>query len=512
MIESAWIGESTVSTSCACVCVDTAGTVTLSGDGFTAPASQSVDPAVNSGVARFNVTGLEENKSYPATVTFTGGNSIDVTLKTLSTKKVHVVTISCTDSNKSRKYAWDNLRDVIDSLDAPVIIMSIGDFGYPDNTSESYGSLTMTPSSQINANANPSGYQDSYYKTRRIMHQLPWVQNIIRHNTIYFAIDDHDIFDGWDWSLLQANRMYIDDGAPSVEQIPNTLSNADKLTYLKNMYDVPRAIVDDFAVGNPVNTDSNLDTYPSATYFRQRIGTLVEIFFFDALSYRHPRTQGGIYTEPEAIIPDGVNKTMFGDTGKAFSLINAGSGDGKQLPWFKIQMAASEAAGVKHKIISCNKKTHPNANNNVDNMGNWSYERDRILKWLVDNSITSVVWGTGDRHDTTVINRHGDETIDAAIVDLNHICVSACPIGRYQVGPLPAGGAGYELGVVWKRAGDSGDYSPWDNIHKSFSIATVTEDKQTWRIYDAQGSGSISWEGYVNAGENVLTYNKQKFT
>ena len=510
-IESAWIGESTETSSCVCVCVSVTGTVTLSGSGFTAPASQSVNTGTNSGVARFDVTGLTKGQSYPATVTFTGGNSIAVTMKTLSDDKLHIAIISCTDSNKSRKHAWNSMRDTMNALDAPVILMSVGDFGYADNTPESYGALSSTPSNNYDANSEASDFQGSYRLTKRIMLQLPWVQDIIRHNPVYFILDDHDIFDGWDWSLLEANRAFQDNGAPSVEQIPDVLSDANKILYLQDMYDLSREVYDDFSQGNPTNTDSDLDTYPVASYFRQRVGTLCELFAIDAVSYRHPRTSGGVYTEPWTIITDvSGNKTLLGDTGKALPVANAGSGDGKQLPWFKAQLTASEAAGVKHKIVACNKKTHPNNPDNTDHMGNWSNERDSTLKWIVDNSITSVVWGTGDRHDPVAIYRHGDETIDSATVNVEHVCVSACPIGRYQVGVTPVAGATYEPHVVWKGAGQSGDYTPWNKNFRCYSIATITPEKQEWSIYSAQEVGRYVWRGHVNAGENKLSYVRPK--
>ena len=207
-----------------------------------------------------------------------------------------------------------------------------------------------------------------------------------------------------------------------------------------------------FRVGYDVNGNIN-NTTPH-----------VEFFFIDCFSYRDPiaATDDGTVASP--------NKTMLG--------VN-------QRDWLKAHLLSSTAT---FKVIFSGKRTYRHTVGNADTWNQYTKERDNILQYIEDNSITGMLWVAGDQHFPHVIATEagvGTPTEGGSFYD--HVCMTACPVYS-NTNSTDVGN-----GVIW--------------AHDAY-VMGIVEINQTYieaSIREVNRGGAL-WIGRVVAGDNALSY------
>ena len=295
------------------------------------------------------------------------------------------------------------------------VFFSQGDAPYCNTSSSNFGFTASTVDKDTTV-AQFITHHDQHHAT-------PDVAAMLAAKTHYYIMpDDHEWGgDNWDHTITQANTQ------TSIGAV--TQADADA------HWDAGRqAVTDAIATyaDNPVNSDSGATAdkpsesaeadganYP-VMYFRQGFdingntstAPHIEFFNIDCISYRDPIAD-----------TDNASKTMLGANQKA---------------WLKAQLLASSAT---FKVIVSNKKTYATpTNDNTDTWGEYTTERDEMLTYIASNSLTGIMWLSGDRHYPHVIKTSisGGDTYD-------HYCFCACPIS------IDTNSIGIASEVVWDR-------------------------------------------------------------
>ena len=448
------------------------GTVSIAVNGQTF--SALADTTVNDGTVIIDVTGLTDKK-VPWTLSFDGSvygeYSGDKGLSGWPKTPAKIAYGSCEDERSVLHVGYQAVKQ------GACCFCFIGDTPYTVLTRTAWGEST-TNAGQVTTTDNFNAYSRRFRKN-------PGFQYVGHRIPCFFMADDHDYWpgDNWDHSLDNANSNA---GGEAVQPPVTTQAEVDAIWLIGN---ASRRI---YHAGNPINTDSDAATQkpPASTltdadypvnYFRTQIGD-VEIFVPDLISH-----MDNVRTAASA------TKTRLGTTQKA---------------WLLNHLAQSAAT---YKVILSSKKTFANTLDNTDtwaavgvNLG-FENERDEILSsihaassWAVSGG---VVWGTGDRHCPAV---HAQESPD-------HVAVNACPMGqnKHEGGDFTATtrwiGVRPNTGLLLNPNKSESALLGGQNV---FGMFEDQGGKIKCRIVTTQGWDY--WYGYVNAGENKLSYPKPK--
>lgn len=356
---------------------------------------------------------------------------------------------SCTSATADNPAIYTGQR-----LGATVFV-SQGDDPYMQMTATAFGG-SRTP---LDKDSTVADFVTAY----EMCYDGAAVQSLVNGNYQFYKMpDDHEWGgDNWDHTTTQANAgtgisavaqtdvdVHYGRGITAHQQIVasycNNVSNTDS-----------EAIAE-----KPSNADASTaaSNYPVIYYrvgydFNGAISTSpdVECFFIDCFSYRSPLADA-----------DNASKTMLGANQKA---------------WLKARMLASTAT---FKVIFSGKRTYMNTAGNADTWASdYTTERDEILQYIEDNSITGVIWCAGDQHYPHAIST----TIGGGGFD--HVCVTACPAG-VETNTTDLGG-----GVVWAMDGNAFGFL---DIQSTYIEATIRDVV----------TGNIYWKGRVNSGSNAL--------
>src|SRR5262249_58897645 len=128
-------------------------------------------------------------------------------------------------------------------------------------------------------------------------------------------------------------------------------------------------------------------------YFSQPWGTVARLLVVDDRSYRDARLPNS--DDPRA---DDPARTMLG---------------APQLAWLENELSAAHAEGVTWKFVVISSPIQhigraSEVGADLDGTKSWEggyrVERDRLLKYIADNSIDNVVFLTTDNHNTMINN------------------------------------------------------------------------------------------------------------
>lgn len=292
---------------------------------------------------------------------------------------------------------------------------------------------------------------------------------------IYFMPDDHEWSgDNWDHTTTQANVPAFNINCANQAEVNFHWWEGMKANLAYMTDNVPNmdaeAVLGDIPSQALIGDTPPASNYP-VTYFRvgydldgNVVGSNphIEFFIIDCISYRSPLTA-----------TDNASKTLLGATQKA---------------WLKARVVASTAT---FKVILSNKKLTRNLGaDNTDTWGEYTTERNEILAHFDGAGVTAAPWLVGDRHVPNVaqlLKANGDSA--------DVLCVCACPTGV-------ANNAGskmtYTRSHVW-----IGEYdSKWANV---YGLGTVEQGRITLQLRDSVDD-SIRWQGYIEAGSNVVQY------
>lgn len=490
---------------------ETTPDVTLAG----AFASVTATPtAERDNVVVLEATGLSPDTEYPATVTH-DGDIKNVTLRTLPTNpdEITVGYGSCWVHNEDSNHVFRRIAQ----HRYPLFLL-LGDMHYADANGGDPRGIGCVRGATINASSAPADYLLNCRRHHRSIRGKSVFMKAFHQVPMLYMYDDHEIFDGWSWTVARANALH-DSGnyTGSVEQIPNSDSDADKKTKLKNLYDLARQSCDDYMQGNFANTDDDIDQYPAAAYFAFRIGNLVEFIFFDAISYRNHHQATSLYDEPWASVlsEDNADRTFLGRTGKGVIPEPELADDPNapyQYEWLKARLLAAQNDGIPHKIVASPRKTFSDPEDNGDSFGEYTHERNELLAWIHAN-ITGCSWTGGDRHLAAIVAAQAADGGPYPNDGYDHLCVNACPLGQ----TVPTGDQGLYgfqaqgnkgANTVWRAGGQTGfpsDAPPWGEIYRVIGEIHITREYVEWRLRHVY-TDHVVWSGRVYAGSNALTY------
>lgn len=370
----------------------------------------------------------------------------------------------------SFKIGWgscESLRRDVDILRYAIrenckAFFAIGDTPYCDGGDNLWGYNTT----RVDVNSTVADFNNFHDQ----MHAKPAWKQLRAAMDVYYMADDHEWGgDNWDHTLTQANSRAPINATTQAEVDEHFWrGNQAVLTAISSYYANPSNTDSEAVAERPPNAETTVPTshYPPR-YFRigydvggnvNNTAPHVEFFVIDCISYRSPVAD-----------VDTSSKTLLGANQKA---------------WLKARLLSSTAT---FKVVVTPKKLFKNAGaDNTDTWGEWTIERNEILDYIETNSITGVLWCSGDRH-TPQINVSYKSAGDSW--DVVDVC--ACPIG---VG-INASGVNTTLTdqtiAVWTHT-------------QVVGILEVTESYLEARLLDKQG-GAL-WSGRVYAGENKLTY------
>lgn len=350
----------------------------------------------------------------------------------------------------------------------------MGDTPYTNNTTGYVGNdLVQAAVASTQADMEEHHYEQTVVN--------PYWQNFIASTpNYYYMADDHEWGgDNWDHTVLQANAQV---GIGAVTQ-------AD----VDNHWDVGNKAVIAYSTRNPSNSDAEAiaeipsesaeltaDNYP-VKYFRvgydvngniDNVNPHIELFVIDCISYRDPLAQ-----------IDNSVKTMLG---KGTTGLRDTDG---QCYWLKKYVAESTA--TFKAIVSKNLYAHASGGNS-DMWHIYAWERDHILADFASNSVTGVIWLTGDQHfpHITVQDTDDGDTYDS-------LAVCACPIGVVSNGTGKAADSTHRWLINYDRL--------------VFGLLEVQQNYIEASVCDLN-DGAKLWTGRVVAGSSKLSYENAALT
>lgn len=423
---------------------------------------QTADTSSHDGLVYFELTGLPAGASYAATLEH-GGQQYDMalTLRTLPTDRLRVIQLSCQSVQRTSAARYGNVLAM-----APDLVIHLGDLSYKDT--DFYVSLNGETVTQGNAGVDRA----NYLAWERLARKHKSFRRLTACTPFYFMWDDHELLDGWCWSLNLANRHFIAGTSGAAEVAADD-------TELQALYAICKGVMDDYSWTNPPNTDSGIDS--GALYFRVRVGSLCELYILDEQSYKDiSYAAAGPYTEVRPIYANtSASKTMLGLT---------------QRSWMMAAKEAAESEGVAHKITFSTQQTYQHSSGALNNDTTWhfyQYERDLLLAHEYDN-ITGYAWQSDDSHQAAVYYNP----------TYQHLCINACSLGSGE----HQEGTGYNTNVIFKQWGYDGDPTTRVTAWHCFGLIDITPQRQTHSIVDADTLQTRWGPVHFDAGEKGPTW------
>lgn len=398
-----------------------------------------------------------------------GGETYEHTMRIrqLDSAGMRIAVVGCQAGRDRAEHAADVMRSL-----NPDLLAFLGDFVYADaengtRNGETFVSVRYQVIRTVGAAAYRPHYR-SYKKSRQ------W-KRLTAHCGVWFMWHDHEIFDGWARGSVKNMNKYFhptssayDADVSTVEQIPESFTNAEKDAAMQAIYDAARTVFEEqFGSTNPVNTDAGIDA--DAMYFRVRVPGLMEVWVTDPLTYTDMGSSlfalDGIYTD----ISGYPYNNSLNDASRRMHYPT-------QQAWLLATMADSEAAGVPHKLLLLPTQPYEHnadASNNKNTLAHCTGERDAVVAQA--NAMTSVVAHSNDSHQAAVY-RSGEFTC------LNSASISS---GIHQQG------IGYNTNVIWKTWGQTGNPVSNNQSQWAFGVVDVTPQSQTHRIVDAHTARTL---------------------
>jgi len=430
-----WQGVPTTTTARVVVQSDSSGqlSATVNGSTFT---GDTVDPSVDDGVGKIDITGLSAGHSYECVVKV-GSTTIDtITVKTFSEGRVKVRWFSCI--NPMREF-FEGRKMATEDFDLSVVL---GDMPYTDTTSSNWGYACPSVITDLAAATNEENYWPHYKRSRAV----PGLKALFRAKPVAYIHDDHEApGDDWDNSVAGCNNVNA-----------SLCTDLDDVAAINAVWPVVAGL---YEIGNPANSDSGIDN--DAKYFRFTIWN-TEFFVLDCISYRSA-----------VAATDDATKTMLGSNQKT---------------WLKAKLLASTAT---FKVVFSPKSLVKINGGNGDTWNEYQTERNEVLQYIHDNSVTGVFWGTGDQH-----RSHVTYSSTTAGDDYDHVSLCACPLTTDINGTISA---------------PSGFIKSMFNSPRVYGEIETTDDYLEARLVRADDN-AVLWRGRVYAGENTVSYPDKTLT
>lgn len=473
-----WLGDASATTAVVVVKSDTVGTVTIGCNGQVA--SVGVDPAIEYGITKLEVTGLVANTSYAFTLS--GVQEISGTLKTMPTGGAWKFGWgSCININSTQMYGYQFVLD--HDIRA---FFSLGDLPYNDGPMPMVVQMRWSLGAAIGGGyVNWASGRIAYDEGYDYFYRTPGYRYLSNHTPMYQLPDDHQYGNDWDWTP-ENTFLFTGLTTQANVDIAGGYANASAWSWNK---------------GNPINSDEEAgDWKPSACldavanhpakYYRKTIAQ-VEFFHIDLIAHTDPAAKTDKYKTvciDNATWNSALGYTYSDPAGAALAKTRLGP---KQLNWLLTRLAASTAT---FKVIVCGKHTYMgNATSDNEGWAGWEQERDYILKFI-SQYMAGVLWVTGDVHTSSVVNRLS-----------GHCAINSSPLGQAiwlnntgVVAYLP----GFTEGMIWRGNGASGSGYTTGLVKNTYGVCEVTDAYLHPMIYSE--SGLVLWQGYLRAGENHL--------
>lgn len=283
--------------------------------------------------------------------------------------------------------------------------------------------------------------------------------------TLYYMADDHEWGgDNWDHTIAQANTD-LNIGATTQAEVDTHFDRCNQAIISVSTNNPANTDADAIAEKPSESAEADASIYP-IKYFRvgydingnvDNTNPHIEFFVIDCISYRSPYHDA-----------DDAAKKMLGDN---------------QRGWLTAHLNSSTAT---FKAIMTPKKTHINAGvDNGDTWGAYTTEREVILDYIDDNSITGVIWLAGDRHTPMI------DILETPVDAHDHVCVCACPVS---------------VAINTPKATIIDAQTRWfDENNRVFGLLSVEQTYIEASVCSVT-SGAKLWTGRVEAGSNALSY------
>ena len=481
-----WLGDASETTASVIVRSDTAGTLTLTG--CTNDGPHAVDPAVDYGIVKFNVTGLSADTSYMFAVHLDSAEVADGALRTMPTSGVtwSFGFGSCVGQNRPQVYGYQLVID--HDIRA---WFALGDTPYCD------GDLPVNGLGLCRWTVGPArGSTYTTWDTGRVawdygyanLQKTPGWEYLTQRVPTYRMPDDHEYGNDWDWTTDNVANF----GAPAATI--TTQAQIDTCGGYAN------AAAWSWNKGNPANSDPEIgDWAPSSCadaasnhptkYYRKTIGN-VEFFHIDCYAHMDAWAKADKYRTvciDNATLNAVLGYTYSNPSAAALAKTRLGP---YQLNWLLTHLASSTAT---FKVILSGKHTFMAlAQSDNEVWSGYATERDYIIAFI-RKYITGCIWLTGDVHTASVIN------------DLSgHCAVNSSTLGQVEwidgtgsVGYRP----GFAENMTWRANGHSGAAGTGLNPN-TYGVVDVTDAYIRPKIY--KDNGTLLWSAYLKAGKNYL--------
>lgn len=344
---------------------------------------------------------------------------------------------------------------------------SLGDTPYVNATTTAWG-VSTTAVTKTSTVADFTAFYTQQYAS-------PGYVALLASGVDHFTMaDDHEWGgDNWDHTITQANSQTSIGAVTQAEVDAHFWVGVQAIQAANTLY-----------ADNPTNTDAEavaekppnaaagtpVSQYP-VRYFRigydvngnrNDASPFVEFFVLDCISYRSP-----------LVATDDASKTMLGANQKA---------------WLKARVVSSAAT---FKVIVSPKKTNKNTGaDNGDTFGTYNTELQEIGTYFDTNSVTGLIWLSGDRHTPQVQlwSKAGGDAFD--LLD-----VTACPLG-VDVNSNATDTTISDHTINY--------WTPTNGVNQVYGLLHITDTYMEVSMRDGN-TGGIIWQGRVLAGENTLT-------
>lgn len=459
-----WLGEAAETSASVCVRVDTAGSYTVRCNGVET-AAQSLNPATNFGIARFNVSGLNANQSYDFGVYLAGALEVSGTLRTMPTAQdsFHIAWVSCISLDSDPI----GLLNAVRNYDIRALF-GLGDLPYCDGAIGTGGNsrfgTTNFPGSYTAPTDINTWHNQYLYLTRDVPSWAATVQQV----PFYRMWDDHEaLCNDYDHKLANVNTEFTGKGG-------STFANQ---AAVDAAFALSSAAFDLWAIGNPANTSPLMAPWKpanaaalNATAHRARnfsatIGP-AKFHVIDPISCRSGTddTDGGDLIENVT-----TAKTLLGRP---------------QLKWLKSQLLTSDRALNPIMSGKCTYKGAATSDNHGYN--DCVTERDHLVRWIAANA-RGVAWATGDVHAPFVISQE------------SHAMINSAPLSQADQDGTSAVNLGttYTEGVAWKAVGPAATNAR--GTPRCIGMAHVTPTHIDWFLVSDLGVELCRWRQFAGA-------------
>lgn len=478
-----WLGDAGETTASVIVRSDTVGTLALTG--CTNDGPHAVDPAVEYGIVRFNVTGLSADTNYSFALQLDAVESASGTLRTMPASgnwsfgfgsclgPAHVQAYGFQLVNTHNIRAW----------------FALGDTPYCDAGHDA--DTTFTAYTRWMASLVPGTYASwssgrlAWDKNYAALQDTPGWKYLTQHVPTYRLPDDHEYGNDWDWTVNAWSTLFSPALASQADiDTCGSYANAAAWSWNKGNPDNADAEVGDWAPSSCADAASN---HPPKHY-RKRIGN-VEFFHIDWYAHMDSDSKADAYRKvciDNATWNAALGYTYSDPSGAALAKTRLGP---YQLNWLLTNLAASTAT---FKVIVSGKVSYL-ANATSDNKGldpSFKTERDYIVAWI-KRYATGVLWIAGDVHTASVFN------------DLSgHCCVNSSPLGQvvfFGKAGTVIYNPGFSSFQTWRATGATGAKATNQN---TYGVVQVFDNYLKPAIYSI--SGELLWSAYLKAGKNYL--------